>query len=217
MSEAALERETGLEPATLCLGCVGAGGEAVRSVRTCEHAVAGREGGVALGGLGAAIGRAVAAHHLRGAVAEQVLDIEFARVMGDSPGGERVPAAMGVHLGDVGGAPTDDPRLRIPGERMEALSTVLRPISTECRHRREDDGAIRRGVATKTQETLSGRVHDTSRSASPPRARSLRTPAPITRFARPRTGRPAASRFDCARRGWPRPGRRSLARSDRPG
>ena len=50
-----------------------------------EHAVAGGEGGMPLRGLGAAVGRAVAPHHLRGAVAEQVLDIELAGVVGDGP------------------------------------------------------------------------------------------------------------------------------------
>ena len=51
--------------------------------------------------LGAAIGRAVAAHHVGGAVAEQMLDIELAGVVGDPPGGEGVPEAMGVDAGDV--------------------------------------------------------------------------------------------------------------------
>ena len=46
--------------------CLGEG-EAVCSARPDEHAVAGGEGGVTLGGLGAAVGGAVTAHHLRGA------------------------------------------------------------------------------------------------------------------------------------------------------
>ena len=56
---------------------------------------------MARGGLGAAVGGTVAAHHLRGAVAEQVLDIELARVVGDGPGGEGVAEAVSVHGGDT--------------------------------------------------------------------------------------------------------------------
>ena len=53
---------------------------------------------MARGRLGAAIGRAVTAHHVGGAVAEQVLDIELAGVVGDRPGGEGVVEAMGKEL-----------------------------------------------------------------------------------------------------------------------
>ena len=86
-------------------------------MRTSEHAVAEGEVGVARGGLGTAVGGAVAAHHVRGAVAEQVLDIELARVMGDSPGGERVAEAMGMDARDVGG----------PAEASQQLFEPVRP------------------------------------------------------------------------------------------
>ena len=62
------------------------------------------------GGLLAAIGGAVAAHHVRRAVPEQVLHIELAGVLGDRPGGERVAEAVRVHLGDPA----------FPAERAEA-------------------------------------------------------------------------------------------------
>lgn len=57
---------------------------------------------MALRRLGAAIGGAVAAHHVGRAVAEQVLDIELTRIVSDGPGGEGVAEAVGVHLGDAG-------------------------------------------------------------------------------------------------------------------
>ena len=74
---------------------------------------------MALGGLGAAVGGAVAPHHLRGAVAEEVLHIEFAGVVRDSPGGERVAEAMGVHLGDAGVA-------------AEAAQQLFEPVRPEA-------------------------------------------------------------------------------------
>ena len=58
-----------------------------------------------LGRLGAVVGGAVAAHHVRCAVAEQVLDIEIARVMGDGLGREGVAEAMGMTPGDPRRAP----------------------------------------------------------------------------------------------------------------
>ena len=57
---------------------------------------------MALGGLGAAVGGAVAAHRIGRAVPEEVLDIELPGVVGDGPGGERVAEAVGVHFGDPG-------------------------------------------------------------------------------------------------------------------
>ena len=57
---------------------------------------------VALGGLGAAIGGAVAPHHVGRTVAEQMLDVELAGVVGDGPRRERVAEAVGVHLWDAG-------------------------------------------------------------------------------------------------------------------
>ena len=86
--------------------------------RPREHAVAGGEGGVARGGLGTPVGGAVAAHHLRGDVAEQVLDIKLPRVVRDCPGGEGMAEAMGVHLGDAGGA-------------AEAPEQLLEPVRPE--------------------------------------------------------------------------------------
>lgn len=58
---------------------------------------------MALSRLGAAIGGAVAAHHVGGAVAEEVLHIELARIVGDRPGGEGVPEAMGMDARDARG------------------------------------------------------------------------------------------------------------------
>ena len=57
---------------------------------------------MALGRLGAAIGGAVAAHHVGGAVPEEMLDIEFAGVVGDGPGGEGMAEAVGMYPGDTG-------------------------------------------------------------------------------------------------------------------
>jgi hypothetical protein len=64
------------------------------------HPIAGREGGVALRGLGAAVGGAVAAHHIGRAMPEQVLDVELAGVVRERPGGEGVAEAVGMDLGD---------------------------------------------------------------------------------------------------------------------
>ena len=85
--------------------------------RLHEHPVAGREGGVAFRGLGAAVRGAVTAHHLRGAVAEQVLDIDLPRVVGDGPGGERVPKAVGMDARHAGG----------PAEPAQQLLEPVRP------------------------------------------------------------------------------------------
>ena len=68
-----------------------------------------------LGGLGAAVRGAVTPHHLRGAVAEQVLDIELAGVVGDGPGGARVPEAMGVDARDARGPAEPAQQLFAPG------------------------------------------------------------------------------------------------------
>ena len=88
-----------------------------------EHPVAGREGGVAFGGLNAAVGHAVTPHHLRRAVAEQVLDIEFARVVGDRPGGEGVAEAMRVDPPDAGGA-AEPAQSRPEPTRLEADAVI---------------------------------------------------------------------------------------------
>ena len=58
---------------------------------------------MAFSGLGAAVGRAVAPHHLRRAVPEQVLAIELACVVRDGSGGERVAEAVGVEPSYAGG------------------------------------------------------------------------------------------------------------------
>lgn len=68
-----------------------------------------------LGRLGAVVGGAVAPHHVRGAVAEQVLDIEIARVMGDGLGREGVAEAMGMTPG-------------IPAARPNGRSNCLGPM-----------------------------------------------------------------------------------------
>ena len=64
---------------------------------------------MALRRLGAAVGGAVAAHHVGGAVAEEVLDVQFARVVGDGPGGKGVAEAMGMDPGNAG-SPAQPPQ-----------------------------------------------------------------------------------------------------------
>ena len=73
---------------------------------------------MALSCLGAAVGGAVTAHHVGGAVAEEVLDVELARVVGDGPGGEGVPEAMGM-----------DPRN--PRSFAQPPQQLLKPIGPE--------------------------------------------------------------------------------------
>ena len=65
--------------------------------------------------LGAAVGGAVTAHHLGGAVPEQVLDIQLTRIVGDRPGGEGMPEAMGMDWG-------------IPAARPSRRSNCLSPL-----------------------------------------------------------------------------------------
>ena len=55
---------------------------------------------MALRCLDTAVGGAVAAHHIGGAVAEEVLNIQLSGIVGDRPGGEGMPEAMGMDLGD---------------------------------------------------------------------------------------------------------------------
>ena len=69
-----------------------------------EHLVTGREPGVAQRRLLGAVGRRVAAHHVRRRVTEQVLHVEFAGVVLDRPGREGVAEAVGVHLRDPASA-----------------------------------------------------------------------------------------------------------------
>ena len=59
---------------------------------------------MAAGGVLGAVAGGVAAHHLGAGVAEQVLDVEFAGVLLDGPGGEGMAKAVGVAAGHVGGA-----------------------------------------------------------------------------------------------------------------
>ena len=73
----------------------------VVSARPREHPIPGGEGCVPFCCLSAAVGGAVAAHHIGGTVAEQMLDIEFAGVVGDRPGGEGMPEAMGMDPRDA--------------------------------------------------------------------------------------------------------------------
>ena len=83
---------------------------------------------MALGGLGAAVGRAVAPQHLRRAVAEEMLDIELAGVVGDGPGGERVPKAVGVNARDARG-PAEASQQQVQAvaetERVRSQTEVL--------------------------------------------------------------------------------------------
>ena len=118
------------------LGVAGADGTGGLG-RLHEHLVAGREGSVALGCLGAAVGRAVASHHVWGAMAEQVLDIELARVMRDGPGGERVAEAVGVHPRDARG----------PAEPAQQLLEPVRP---------ETDAGVEARVAGSDEERARG-------------------------------------------------------------
>ena len=110
---------------------------------------------MALGRLGAAIGRAVAAHHLRGAVAEQVLDIELARVMGDSPGGERVAEAMGMDARDARG-PAELAQQLLEPVRLEPDVIVQPSVASgdeERTRRRPPVGDVRgQGVAAAPRE-----------------------------------------------------------------
>ena len=80
------------------------------------------------GRLGAAIGRAVAAHHVGGAVAEQVLDIALPRVVGDGPGGEGVAEAMGMDPGDARG-PAEPPQHLFEPIRLEPHARVEAPVT----------------------------------------------------------------------------------------
>lgn len=89
-----------------------------------------------LGRLGAVVGGAVAAHHVRGAVAEQVLDIEIARVMGDGLGREGVAEAMGMTPGISAARPNGRSnclgpmgRSRTPGGKGESGAGVRRLVS----------------------------------------------------------------------------------------
>ena len=85
---------------------------------------------MALGGLGTAVGGGIAAHHLRRTVPEQVLDIDLARVVGDSPGGEGVPEAMGMDARDARGP-------------AKASQQLLESVGTQAHPRVEARGAGR--------------------------------------------------------------------------
>ena len=88
---------------------------------------------MAFRGLGAAVRRAVAPHHLRRTVPEQVLHIELAGVVRDGPGGERVPEAVGVDARDARG----------PAEASQQLLEPVRP---------EPDAGVEAGVADDDEE-----------------------------------------------------------------
>ena len=69
-----------------------------------------------------------------------MLDIELAGVVGDGPGGERVPEAMSVHLGDAGG----------PAEASQQLLEPVRPkahAGVEARGAGRDEEGARGGTA----------------------------------------------------------------------
>ena len=72
---------------------------------------------MAFSGLGAAVGRAVATHHLRRAVPEQVLAIELACVVRDGSGGERVAEAVGVEP-SYAGVPAEPAQLVCPASPL---------------------------------------------------------------------------------------------------
>ena len=115
----------------------------------------------------------MAAHHVRRTVAEQVLDIELADIMGDGICRERVAEAVGVHLGDA----------RLTAEYVQPLlETVDAEADTGVEVPVARDGEERSGAGAVIQKAGGERggaavARGTTRAVSPFPCRLTSRPA----------------------------------------
>lgn len=86
--------------------------------------------------LGAAVGGAVAPHPVGRALAEQVLDVQLARLVGDRPGGEGMAEAMGMDPGDSRGS-AQPPQQLLEPVGLEPHARMEPPVAAGYEQRPE--------------------------------------------------------------------------------